>query len=159
MTNSPPYHEQLKNLQQYHGFGGDKPLPGSTKSPDRFVRASHYVKDLFAPENAQECVAGVLSVIRNVSQPFSGRTSAPNPDEPNESTTRWLSVSDLTNGVYYYASTMSPNVIWVQLKDIDFSEGTPIRKLDLVNHPDRVGNCTKQFEPSEPFSVLQPDLE
>jgi choloylglycine hydrolase len=97
--------------------------------------------------------------MRNVSQPFSGGTSAPNPDEPNESTTRWLTVGDLTNRVYYYASTLSPNIIWVQLKDLGFAEGTPIRKLDLVNHPDRIGNCTKQFEPSKPFSVLPPDLD
>jgi choloylglycine hydrolase len=159
MTNSPPYDEQLKNRAQYEGFGGNRPLPGTTKSPDRFVRASYYLKDLFKPENPRECVAGVLSVMRNVSQPFSGATSAPNPDQPNESTTRWLTVGDLTNRVYFYASTMTPNIIWVKLEDLDFSEGTSIRKLDLVNQPDRIGNCTKQFQPAEPFPVLPPDLD
>lgn len=159
MTNSPPYDEHLKNLPKYKGFGGDKPLPGSTKSPDRFVRASYYLAQLFEPKNSRESVAGVMSVIRNVSQPFSGATSAPNPDEPNESTTRWITVADTTNRVYYYSSTLSPNIIWVDLKALDFSENTPIRMLDLINHPDRVGDCTKQFEPSEPFSVLPPDLD
>lgn len=159
MTNSPTYDEQLKNRAQYEGFGGNRPLPGTTKSPDRFVRASYYLRDLFEPEATRECVAGVLSIMRNVSQPFSGATSAPNPDQPNESTTRWLTIGDLTNRVYYYASTMTPNIIWVKLDDLDFSEGTTIRKLDLVNQPDRIGDITKQFETAKPFPVLPPDLD
>lgn len=99
-----------------------------------------------------------MSVIRNVCQPFAGVTSAPNPDEPNESTTRWITLGDLTNKVYYYISTMSPYTVWVDLKSLDFSEGTPIRKLELVKHPDRAGNCTDQFVTSAPFSVLPPDI-
>lgn len=60
---------------------------------------------------------------------------------------------------YYFESTTSPNIIWVKFKELDFSEGMPIRKLDLIKNPDRIGDCSKQFERSEPFKVLPPDLK
>ncbi|UCF43430.1 MAG: linear amide C-N hydrolase [Planctomycetota bacterium] len=155
MTNSPPYEEQLKNLKQYQGFGGDKALPGTTEAADRFVRGAYYLKHLTQPKSNRECVAGVLSVMRNISAPF----GESDPGRPNISPTRWRTVCDLTNLVYFFESTTSPNIIWVKLKELDFSEGAGIRKLDLVKNPDRVGDCSRQFEPSEPFSVLKPDIE
>ena len=44
-------------------------------------------------------------MMRNVAQPF-GTSKA---DEPNTSQTIWRTVADLTNGVYYFESTTSPN--------------------------------------------------
>jgi penicillin V acylase-like amidase (Ntn superfamily) len=38
MTNSPPFPQQLANLEQYEGFGGKTPLPGTTEAADHFVR-------------------------------------------------------------------------------------------------------------------------
>lgn len=58
MTNSPVYEEHLNDLSQYTGFGGDKPLPGSTTSPDRFVRASYYLQDLFEPKTTERALPG-----------------------------------------------------------------------------------------------------
>ncbi len=155
MTNSPPYHEQLKNLKKYQGFGGDKALPGTTEAADRFVRGAYYLQHLPKPKDAREAVAGVLSVMRNISAPF----GESDPKLPNISPTRWRTVCDLTNMAYYFESTTSPNIIWVKFKELDFSEGMPIRKLDLIKNPDRIGDCSKQFERSEPFKVLPPDLK
>lgn len=154
MTNSPTYDEQLKNLKQYEGFGGSEALPGTTEAADRFVRGAYYLKHLPRPKDKGECVAGILSVMRNVSAPF----GKGDPSRPNISATRWLTVCDLTDLVYYFDSTTSPNIIWVKLKDVDFSEGSGIRKLDLIKDPNRIGDCTSQFEPSASFSVLNPDL-
>jgi len=97
----------------------------------------------------------VLSVMRNISAPF----GESDPNRPNISPTRWRTVCDLTNMAYYFESTTSPNIIWVKFKELDFSEGMPIRKLDLIKNPDRIGDCSKQFERSEPFKVLPPDLK
>ncbi|MBO9667572.1 MAG: linear amide C-N hydrolase, partial [Bdellovibrio sp.] len=110
MTNSPPFDEQLKSLQQYKGFGGDKDLPGTTAAADRFVRAAYYTQHLPKPENYREAVAGVLSVLRNVSQPF----GTSDPARPYISTTRWRTVADLTRGIYFYENVLSPNLVWVQ---------------------------------------------
>jgi len=155
MTNSPPFDKQLEGLKKYKGFGGEEELPGSVKAADRFVRAAYYVGWLPEPKNQRQGVAGVFSVMRNVAQPF-GTSKA---DEPNTSQTIWRTVADLTNGVYYFESTTSPNIVWVKLKGLDFSEGAKVQKLDLVNNPDRVGDVTGAFQPAEAFKPLPPDPE
>ena len=43
MTNSPTFEKQQENLKQYQGFGGNKPIPGTSSAQDRFVRASYYM--------------------------------------------------------------------------------------------------------------------
>ncbi len=153
MTNSPTFDRQLERLSQYKGFGGDKPLPGSTEAGDRFVRGVYYLKNLPKPKDYRETVAGVLSVMRNIAQPF----GTSDPTQPNISATRWRTVADLTNRVYYFESAMSPNIIWVRFKDLDVTPGAPVRKLDLINNGDRVGDCSGQFEISKPFVVPPPD--
>ena len=112
-------------MKRYKGFGGEEELPGSVKAADRFVRAAFYVGRLPEPKNQRQGVAGVLSVMRNVAQPF-GTSKA---DEPNTSQTIWRTVADLTNGVYYFESTTSPNIVWVKLNKLDFTEGAKVQKL------------------------------
>jgi penicillin V acylase-like amidase (Ntn superfamily) len=153
MTNSPPFNKQLENLKQYQGFGGDRKLPGSTEAADRFVRAAYYQKSL--PKNitsAREAVAGVISVARNVSQPF----GTADQHRPNISPTRWRTVSDLTNRVYYFESTTSPSIVWVRLDELVFAAGAPVKKIDLANGTDRVGNVSSEFKSAEPFVWAKP---
>ena len=147
MTNSPPFDEQLANLKQYKMFGGTKELPGSEQSADRFVRAARYLESLPKPTNKRETIAYLMSVMRNISAPF----GISDPLRPNISATRWRTVADLTKRVYYFESTISPNVIWVFLDKLPLKEGSPVLKLDLVNDLDRSGNVTGQFKTSEPF--------
>ena len=147
MTNSPPFDEQLANLKQYKAFGGTKELPGSEQSVDRFVRAARYLEGLPKPENKRETIAYLMSVMRNISAPFGASDLL----RPNISATRWRTVADLTNRVYYFESTISPNVIWVFLDKLKLTEGSPVLKLDLVNELDRVGDVTRQFKKSKPF--------
>jgi penicillin V acylase-like amidase (Ntn superfamily) len=152
MTNSPPLDEQLIGLKKYKGFGGAEDLPGSVKAADRFVRAAYYLGRVPEPKDQRQAVAGVLSVMRNVAQPF-GPASV---DEPNTSATIWRTVADMTNGVYFFESSFSPNIIWVKLDQLDFTKS---QKLDLVGNPDRVGDVTAEFKLAEPFKVLAPDTE
>lgn len=154
MTNSPPFDQQLTILKQYKGFGGDKDLPGTTAAADRFVRAAYYAQNLPRPENYREAVAGVLSVLRNVSQPF----GTPDPARPYVSTTRWRSVADLTRGIYFYENTMSPNLVWVQLPKLNFKKGGGVKKITLAKNYDLVGDITNKFKPAKPFQFLKPDL-
>jgi penicillin V acylase-like amidase (Ntn superfamily) len=152
MTNDPPFDKQIECLKQFKGFGGRKSLPGSTDSADRFTRGAYYQKNLPKPNNIRETIAGVISVARNIAQPF----GSPDPVRPNISSTRWRTVSDLTNGVYFYESTTSPNIIWVFLRKLKFEKGSPIKKLDLVNEPDRIGDVSAEFQDSKPFEWLKP---
>lgn len=154
MTNSPTFDKQIEGLKEYNGFGGNKSLPGTTESADRFTRGAYYQKSLPKPNNIRETIAGVISVARNMAQPF----GTPDPTRPNISPTRWRTVCDLTNGVYYFESTTSPNIIWVSLQNLNFEEGSPVKKLDLVNKPDRIGDVSTNFQETEPFEWLKPTL-
>lgn len=129
MTNSPTYDQQLELLPQWEGLGGDKPLPGDTSAEHRFARASYYVSRLPQPAGQLEAVAGMFSVIRNAAQPF----RIPDPGKPDASQTIWQVVLDLTNKRYIYESTTRPNVVWVDLADLDFREGSRQLKLDLLS--------------------------
>jgi len=80
MTNSPTYDEQLANLKQYDGLGGDKPIPGTYEAIDRFVRGAYYLTQLpDKPATYQEAIAGVMSVMRNQATPI----GANDPVRPN----------------------------------------------------------------------------
>ncbi len=154
MTNSPPFAEQLANLGRYKAFGGVQDLPGTTAAADRFVRAAAYLKGLPKPSDYRQNVASIFSVMRNVSSPFGVAEAG----RPNISATRWRTVADLTNRVYYFESTISPNIVWVRLDLLDLKEGAPVRKLDLVKEPDRIGDVSRQFEPARPFVFLTPAM-
>jgi choloylglycine hydrolase len=153
MTNSPIYDEQLKHLKGYQGFGGTTPLPGSTDSPDRFVRAAFYTPRLPKTSDVRLAIAQVLSVARNASAPF----GTADPTRPNLSTTRWRTVSDLTHGVYYFESTTSPNIVWVHLDELRLDTLTEARKLDLTHEPDLVGDVTARMVATEAFEFPAPN--
>ncbi len=152
MTNSPPFDEQLAHLRRYDGFGGHQPLPGTTEPADRFVRASYYLEHLPPPRSRQAAVAELLSVMRNAAQPF----GVPDPSRPNISSTIWRTISDLTNQVYYFESSFSPNLIWTKLDGLRFGKGAPPTKLDLVKEQAYVGEVSDRFVPAEPFAFAMP---
>ncbi|MFI6152507.1 linear amide C-N hydrolase [Kitasatospora sp. NPDC051170] len=125
MTNSPPFDEQLELLRQYQGFGGDQPLPGTTAAADRFARAAYYLEHLPPTDGSTaRAYAALLSVMRNAAQPF----GTPDPQRPNISSTIWRTLSDLTNRVYVFESSFSPNIVWVRLDRLDFTRAA---RLDL----------------------------
>ncbi len=147
MTNSPIFEQQLALNKYWENIGGTTMLPGTNRAADRFVRASYYINAIPQVEDTRISVASVFSVIRNVSVPYGIST----PNKPNISSTRWRTVSDQKNMVYYFESTLYPNIFWVDLKNIDFSKNAPVLKLDLVSGATYVGNAVKEFKPSKPF--------
>lgn len=148
MTNDPEFPEQLENLRRYQGFGGREPLPGTTEAADRFVRAAYYLEHLPKPNDYREAVAGILSVARNVAQPF-GRSELKHPDLSH---TIWRTVADATDRIYFFESVLSPNIVWARLDGLDLEAGAAVLKLDLVHGGDLVGDVTAAFKPSAPFA-------
>ncbi|MEY3660707.1 MAG: hypothetical protein RLZZ169_1533 [Pseudomonadota bacterium] len=145
MTNSPTYDEQLR-LNKYWERKGGKELPGTTKPADRFARASYYINASQQSAQPREAVAAVFSVMRNV--------SAPRGIVGTDWSTIWRTVSDQKNLVYYFEDTFSPSLVWVKLKEIDFSPKAGVRKLALVGNPDLAGDQTANFKPAKPFPFL-----
>jgi choloylglycine hydrolase len=58
---------------------------------------------------------------------------------------------------FYGESATSPNIFWVDLKKLDFSEGADVRKLDLGVDMACVlaGEVSNQFVPAKPFNFME----
>lgn len=150
LTNSPTYNKQLALNEYWNSIGGLTFLPGTNRASDRFARASFYVNALPETDDLRIAVASVFSVIRNTSVPYGIST----PDAPEISTTQWRTVSDSKDLIYFYESSLTPNTFWVNLKEVDLSEGAPVLKLSIANGETYHGNATKEFKPSPAFKFL-----
>ncbi len=150
MTNSPVFEQQLALNEYWKGIPGTVMLPGTNRAADRFVRASYYIHAIPQTSDIRTSVASVFSVIRNCSVPF-GISS---PTEPNISSTRWRSVSDQKNRIYYFETVLTPNVFWVTLNDFDLSEKGKVMKLDLSKFATYSGQANSSFKPSHAFKFM-----
>jgi choloylglycine hydrolase len=149
MTNSPPFDQQLAVSSYWDDIGGTVMLPGTNRAADRFVRAHFYVGAIPQVEDRAAATAGVFSVIRNTSVPLGIST----PGQPNIASTLWRTVADHKDRRYYFDSVLSPSVLWVDLDEIDLSEGTATGRLDLqaMHLAGRAGDVTADFVDSSPF--------
>jgi len=150
MTNSPIFDEQLALNNYWKGIPGTVMLPGTNRAADRFVRASYYIDAIPKTADIRTAVASVFSVIRNCSVPYGISSET----EPNISSTRWRSVSDQKNLVYYFETVFTPNTFWVNLKEFDLSEKGKVMKLDLSNFQTYNGKANSNFKESTPFKFL-----
>lgn len=152
MTNEPPMDQQLAYLKKFQAFGGVLPLPGDTTPENRFVRTTFYIDQMPEPKSERQAIASMLSIMRNASQPFEKLQKG----NPFTAATVWRTVADLATDTYYFESTMSPNVVWVDLKQIDFDYA---QSLDLANFPDRAGNVSADFQRTPLFAPLEPSAQ
>ena len=145
MTNDPTYDEQLELLsrQDFSHPSCEMPLPGNVNAIDRFQRAAYYCALLPKPDSERAAVAGVMAIMRNVSVPF----GAPYADF-GVYNTEYRTVTDVTNKMYYFELTISPNVIWVDMTRLALDPGS----LPLVIDPydeSLVGDVTERFMPQQ----------
>lgn len=151
MTNSPTFDQQLALNQYWKQIGGTVMLPGTNRAADRFARASFYINAIPKKADGKHALASVFSVIRNASVPFGLNTA----EEPNISSTRWRTVVDHKRSLYFFESAVSPNVFWVDLKEINFNDGQS-KKLSLG--PDQSttysGKANANFQVTQPFQFL-----
>ena len=158
MTNSPTYDQQLALNRYWQGIGGLTFLPGTNRAADRYARASFLINAIpksadpayitSVPQRAYafQAVASVLSVIRAVSVPLGITT----PDQPNISSTIWRTVSDQTNGVYYFDAATRPNTFWVTLSKLKLQAGAPVRSCRWQTGRSIRATCPINFAPPSP---------
>ena len=130
-------------------------LPGTNRAADRFASASFYINAIPKTAKIDEAVASCFGVIRNVSVPLGITT----PGQPNISSTLWRTVSDHKNKRYYFESTRSPSIFWVNVADMDFKKGGPVKKLTVSNGAIFSGNTAAKFEKTEPFKFLPAEVK
>lgn len=149
MTNSPFYDEQLAIYKYWQRKDGMQVLPGTNQSEDRFARASFYLSQV--PTNQindrRKAVATTFSIIRNASVPL----GLVNPINPYQSSTIWSTVADQKHLVYYFSNSLSPSICWVNLQELDLTNGSDVRMIELENKYDLGGDITKEFKKAEPF--------
>lgn len=150
MTNSPIFEEQLALNKYWKDIPGTIMLPGTNRAADRFVRASYYIQAIPQTTDIRLSVASVFSVIRNCSVPLGISSET----EPNISSTRWRSVSDQKNLVYFFETTETPNTFWVNLKEFDLSEKGKVMKLTLDHFATYNGKANSSFKVTAPFKFL-----
>ncbi len=142
MTNDPSYDQQLELLkaQDFSKPSSEMALPGNVNPRDRFQRASYYLSMVPTPKTEREGVASVLAIVRNVSVPFGAPYKG-----FGVYNTEYRTVSDPTNKLYFFELTTSPNLIWTDLRKLDFRPGAPVRTLN-PDSIDLVGNVTGDYE-------------
>lgn len=155
MTNEPTYDRQLAVLDYWDRVNPREFMPGTVRASDRFARASFYVNAVEQTSDARRAAAAVFSVIRQTSVPW-GISIA---DQPNLSTTRWRVVADHLDRRYYVESVISPSVFWVDLANLDLSEGAGVMRLDLGVDMERIltGEASASFEATDPFTFQPAD--
>lgn len=147
LTNSPLFEQQLALNTYWQEIGGTVMLPGTNRASDRFVRASFYTHAIPVTDDLRIATAAAFSVIRNCSVPYGIST----PGEPNISSTRWRILADQRDLLYYFDSVLSPNIFWVDMKEIDFAQGAPVKTLKLTDESIYSGNALRNFRESVPF--------
>lgn len=157
MTNSPTFDQQLGLNGYWQSVGGETFLPGTNRASDRFVRASYYMDTVIKSDDTNVALATAMSVIRSVSVPVGITT----PGQPNIAATQWRTMADQKNKVYYFESAYAPYLLSVDLKNVDFSEGSPTRKLALnkqsallVDGKFMSGEVSGYFVPTDPFRFV-----
>jgi len=145
MTNDPIYDEQLALLEKlnFSHPTDDMPLPGNVNPRDRFARADYFLSLLPAPKDEREAVAGVFAIARNVSVPFGA---------PYEKfgiyNTEYRTVMNLSDKRYYFELSTAPNVIWVDLSQMNLAPGAPAMELN-PNDTALSGDVTDKFKPAK----------
>jgi hypothetical protein len=63
-------------------------------------------------------------------------------------------VADSTNKIYYFESALSPNIVWVNLKNVNLGPGSGIRAVAVENNYSIIGNIDDQLAPAKPINYL-----
>lgn len=150
MTNSPLFDEQLAINKYWQSIPGTVMLPGTNRAADRYARASFYINAIPQTADVRTSIASVFSVIRNCSVPFGISSES----EPNISSTRWRSVADQKNLVYYFETVQTPNTFWIDLKKIDFNKNAPVKRLSVSKNETYAGESSGKFITTKPFTFI-----
>lgn len=145
LTNAPDYQWQVTNLNNYihltpgvsqgqqindvkaFSFGVGSSffgLPGDITPPSRFVRAAFYVNSTPEMKDGQAAVSQAFHILNNFDIPIGSEFNSKEhiPDLP--SATQWTSVTDQTNGLFFYKTMRDSTIKQVDLNKINFNGKT-----------------------------------
>jgi choloylglycine hydrolase len=127
MTNEPPMPQQLKYYKRFSN--GKKGLPGDFDSLDRFVRIKMFKKTLPDGSTQWEDVCNVF-MLMDTAHTLPGSVDYSRKEHGEEWPNVWTSVVDVDNKTFYLKLAYYPNIIWVDLNNINFATLTQTGTLD-----------------------------
>lgn len=150
LTNDPQWPKMQAINEYWQGIGGRNMLPGTVKSPDRYVRADYFRTHVKGTSDPQTAVSICRSIIANVSVPYLYEVET----EPNVSSTQWRSYANLRDAKYYFDIVTNLGIFYIDLNKCDLRPGAPVLKLDTSNTYDLVGDAAKALVRSKPFTPM-----
>ena len=150
LTNDPNYPEMNAINDYWVKKGGSHTLPGTVSSPDRYVRADFFDRNVEKTGDADLGVAITRSILFNVSVPYTYTIQG----DGNISSTQWRSFSNIRDRLYYFDVVTNPGLFYIDLKKCDLRPGAPVMKLDVSKSKDYIGDVTHKMFKSKPFTPM-----
>ncbi len=150
MTNDPTY-PQIEAINNYwKNVGGINMLPGTVKSPDRFVRGYYFSNHVEKTGDSDLGFSICRSILMNVSVPYKYTVES----EPNVSSTQWRSFANIRDLRYYFDVATNPGVYYIDLNKCNLRAGRPVMKLDTSKTSQLVGEVNFHLKKSAQFTPM-----
>lgn len=150
LTNDPGYPAMTAINDYWVKVGGANMLPGTVKSPDRFVRGYYFDGHVEKTGDADLGFSIIRSILYNVSVPYLYTIES----EPNVSSTQWRSFSNLRDKRYYFDLATNMGAYYIDLNKCDLRKGAPVMKLVTSDTKDLVGEANRHLKKSAPFTPM-----
>lgn len=150
MTNDPNFPQMTAINDYWVKVGGGNMLPGTVKSPDRFVRGYYFDGHVAKTGDADLGFSIVRSILVNVSVPYLYTVES----EPNVSSTQWRSFANIRDLRYYFDIVTNMGAYYINLNKCDFRPGASVMKLDTKEHTNIVGEANKYLKKTAPFNPM-----
>lgn len=150
LTNDPTFREMNAINDYWVKVGGINMLPGTVKSPDRFVRGYFFQGHVERTNDADLGLSIIRSILFNVSVPYKYAVET----EPNVSSTQWRSFSNLRDRLYYFDIVTNPGMFYIALDKCDLRPGASVMRLDTTKSSAYVGDVTSRLERHAPFTPM-----
>lgn len=150
LTNDPAFPSMNAINDYWEGVGGRNMLPGTVKSPDRFVRSYYFVNNVEKTSDTDTGVAIIRSIMGNASVPYHYTVEG----EPNLSSTQWRSYADIRDLRYYFDVVTSQGIYYVDLNKCNLRPGASVMKFDTSVNTAVAGDITSKLFKTSPFTPM-----
>jgi len=150
LTNDPAWPEMNAINDYWKQVGGASMLPGTVRSPDRFVRAFFFDNHVRKTSDAATGVAITRSIIANVSVPYDYTVET----APNVSMTQWRTYANLRDLCYYFDSASALGIFYVDLGKCNLHKGSPVMKITTADMTQVAGCVNGSLNPVAPFTPM-----
>ena len=121
------YEDSIRYLRRHKNFGGNRSMPSSGSSLDRFTRAA-YMLQKYRQDSSQDIVDYAFSILDSVKQ---------------EGGTQWSIVYNLKELSVYFKTKDAPKIKSFLFKDFDFACVTPSSVINM--HTDKSSDISQYF--------------